>query len=198
MNGRRWMVLAAVVGVSTLSACASQGHDSDETLPTYTPPAWMAEVRAQNEEYANAGVACLAAHGVEGTADNGTFGISYGPQSQGALTHMTDEEADALLTECSESLSLPDYVNNSADEEYDRVLDLRECVIAQGYDMPDAPSREVWTEQWEWTRDAWVPYYHEMTLDPDGLERHKVTVEEMNRLQSICVPSTVGATTVSR
>lgn len=55
MNGRRWMVLAAVVGVSTLSACASQGHDSDETLPTYTPPAWMAEVRAQNEEYANAG-----------------------------------------------------------------------------------------------------------------------------------------------
>lgn len=42
------------------------------------------------------------------------------------------------------------------------------------------------------------PHYHEMTLDPDGLERHKVTVEEMNRLQSICVPSTVGATTVSR
>lgn len=154
----------------------------------YSEPGWMAEVRSQNEEHTLAGIACLQAEGLNADSQSGM------------VTLQVDDElfppgfVDQAWQKCLEEGSPPDYAASATPEsEYERMLDVRVCLIDQGYAIPEPPSREVWIEDYR-TLAPWDPYeVFSGALHP---QMYSVSLEEMKRLQAICTPSMVGSTAV--
>lgn len=185
-----WMI------VVSLAAAGCSGTEPETAVPVaYTEPGWMADVRIQNEEYGRAGAACLRAEGVEPSAEN-EFGVIYrgDPNNPDAPIPAEIQAAyDAAVAICSEQVPAPAFAANSPEVEYDRNLDVRACLIDQGYSMPEAPSREVWVEQFT-AGEPWNPYYNGFADDIEA-PGHHVTPGEMNRLQALCTPSMVGGIT---
>ena len=171
-----------------LTACGSNNTDGVQEDVAYAEPGWMAEVRAQEEEYGRAGAACIRAQGLEPSADD-EFSITYKGVPDNPAPPEIDAAHDAALETCSEQIPPPAYTANSPEAEYDRILDLRACLIDQGYEIPEAPSLDVWTEDFR-TSMPWDPYF---VFDPvPDPPLFSVPPEEITRLQAVCTPSMIG------
>jgi hypothetical protein len=113
-------------------------------------PGWMAQARQENEEYAQAILSCLAEFGVEGSVAIGGGGVSanFATDDKGQPLPGALEIASSAVDECDARVPLPPLWVAPADEaDYQRMLDVRDCLIAQGLDVPEAPSAETWIEQ---------------------------------------------------
>jgi len=121
----------------------------------------MAAARAETEEYTSRFSSCLD-----------EFGVTYDVAAGGAVTTVTrvDESGQAppgiaelntlAMTECDERVPPPSSWSAPADEDaYRRMVDVRNCIVAQGHDLPEPPSLEVWLDQ----HRPWMPY-EQLTL----------------------------------
>lgn len=131
----------------------------------------MAEARLQVEEYQSEMVACLAASGVIGIRAIGGGVIAGYPAYAGPEV---SELVDQAMDDCSEKIDLPAIWRHRPDPDgYQRMIELRECIVFHGFELPAPPSFEVWTEQ------PWFPY----------LELADVPPADLRELVDACPPS---------
>jgi len=115
----------------------------------------MSQVRQENEEYQSGQIACYAEYGLTPVRDMaGGVGFVNLPQDAATQT-LLDKASD----DCNARVPLPvDRQNKTLDDAaYQRMLDLRQCIVAYGYTIPDPPSAQTWEDSSPWT-DAWNPY----------------------------------------
>jgi len=160
--------LVLVTGL--LAGCAIAAPNGSAQA-TWVEPGWMAQVRAENEETETKWIDCLASFGIEGTP---TVGVGWAV----ALGHEDDPpEVQALRAtasrECREQLGFPQLQSLPVDSQaYERMLDTRECLIAQGFDIPTPPSESAWIDD----GGFWNPF--EIILDFHS--------QDFDRLNNIC------------
>ena len=123
----------------------------------------MAQVRQQNEEFQSGQIACYAEYGLTAVRVMGG-GVGF-------VNLPPDEATDALLdlasADCNVRVPLPGYKQDQTltDAAYGRMLELRACIIAHGYGLPEAPSAETWKDSSP-VYEAWNPYW--ALIGPDA------------------------------
>jgi len=136
----------------------------------------MAQVRQENEEYQAGQIACYAEYGFTAVASmGGEVGFWNVPNDAA-----TQELLDAAAADCNARVPSPSYQNDKTltAAAYGRMLDTRACIIAHGYDVPEAPSLETWMDSDPWY-EAWNPYTY---LQPGS----KITQDEVDALDQAC------------
>ncbi len=106
----------------------------------------------ENEEFQSGQIACYAEYGLTPIRTMaGSVGFNNYPQDEVALL-------DKASTDCNNRVPLPEFKLNKTldDAAYQKMLDLRQCIVAHGYPMPEAPSAEVWKDSE--LAYAWNPY----------------------------------------
>lgn len=187
-NPRR--MLFSVVGAGlVLAACSPSPSGDRDDVSEYIAPGWMAQARQEVEAYQSAMMSCFAEFGVEGDpTPGGEVLVSYRGGEDGELAPGVEQLVENALTECSERVALPSLWTAPADADaYQRMLDSRDCLIAQGYEMPEPPSLDAWTES---GFAAWNPY-QELT-GPDVPVQPSLA--EIERLTRECPQVIQGAT----
>lgn len=184
--GHRRLLFSVIGAGLTLAGCSQSGNRDD--VSAYIAPGWMAQARQEVEEYQSAMMACFAEFGVEGDpTPGGEVLVSYRGGEDGELAPGVQELVETALTECSERVALPSLWTAPADADaYQRMLDSRDCLIAQGYEMPEPPSMEAWIES---GFAAWNPY-QELT-GPDAPVQPSLA--EIERLTQECPQVIQGA-----
>lgn len=144
------LVTGAVLAVVT-SGCTSPEATSQADGPVWVEPAWMSEARQAEDEFERALAACMrdAGHPVEIHPGGAVSGLPGGTAADDAFDLCAEQQRDdSPLSD--EQLRL----------QYDRALDTRECLLARGYTISEAPTLETWLEQ---QRDPgpgdWVPFH---------------------------------------
>jgi hypothetical protein len=168
------VALAALV----LSGCGTAVDEPDE--PAYSPPGWMADVLAQDEEYVSAMSTCLEDRGQSVLAHAGTVGIRPPSAEGGEPLPGASELADQAWDECSTLVPAQTYLSDDRELEFDRMLDVIECLEHEGYPLPAPPSREAWV-----SGSAEYSPYAELTEPPDGAG-WGIEVDEVLRVLEIC------------
>lgn len=145
------------VGLALLGGCS--GSAPAPEVSAYVEPGWMAQARQQVEEYQSAMLACLAEHGVQGiVAIGGPVATGGVTDADGNLPAGVQELQEAASKDCNGRVALPALWSAPADDAaYQRMLQVRECVLAQGYEVGEAPSEETWKEQAA-SGTAWSAY----------------------------------------
>jgi len=193
MRYTRGAGVAALGLIAVLVGCSSYSGATETIapeLPAMTPielvapdgwiePAWMAPAREAVAAYQTEFVACLASHGVEGVKAVGSpsvFAIASTDEN-GSTTRESREQAESASVYCSHAVALPAHFPQAPDfqivtspEAYERMLDVRSCLVAHGHDIPDAPEMDTWVRS-SW---PWNPWISESIgalkrSDPDGL-----------------------------
>ncbi|ACZ30612.1 hypothetical protein Xcel_1584 [Xylanimonas cellulosilytica DSM 15894] len=187
-TGRRLLgavlVCSALLGVSACSA----GDDALAGTPEWVEPGWMARARQDVEEYQAAMVACLEEHGVFAHVGVG------GPVLPGVTRPREDAEATGFDIEgdaqrrCGEAIPEPSHwVEQHGPEDYERMLDVRACIVAHGHDLPEPPSMDVWLE----TEFPWNPW-DVLTGQGGGLSPD----DDVSALMRACPQSGAGVLTL--
>ena len=177
-----------------LASACSGGGDGQATA-SWVEPGWMAQARQELEEYQGATLSCLAEHGTEGEVMIGGA-VAGVPQTaaDGAVPPGAQELVDEALVICSEQVPIPSLWTTPADEAaYERVLDVRQCIIAQGYDVEEPPSSETWIEDVSDDGLGWGPY-DRLSPNPEGTG---LPYDELAALMEECPQSGHGMTFAS-
>jgi hypothetical protein len=119
----------------------------------------MAQVRQQDEAYASAMISCYAEYGLDATQIiGGAVGFVDLADDNGQLPPGLEEVLETASEDCNARVPLPDHRGSRTldDASYQRVLELRECIIAHGYEVPEAPSEDTWKDSAPYL--AWNPY----------------------------------------
>lgn len=168
--------------VAILTACGSpfNGSVDSESLGAYVEPLWMAEMRRQLEEFESSLNACVIEAG----------------WADGTGTRTTEDTIDAYTQvhrECSAKV-LPDW--ELFDEaawraDYPRLFDIRDCLIAQGYEIPEPPSEDTWVETALTGAMPWTPFNFVI----DGINNGSIvmTQAEFDELTYQCPQSGAAA-----
>ena len=164
-----------------LSACSPAPIEGEDV--SYSPPAWMADVVAQDEEYMSAMTTCLEDRGQTVVAHGGKVGIETLSDEDGQTLPGVSELADEAWGECSALVPEQAYISDDRDLEYDRMFDTVECLAHEGYPLAAPPSREAWVS-------GSVEYspYAELTETEDG-GSWAVEADEVLRLLEVCPAS---------
>jgi hypothetical protein len=96
-----------------------------------------------------------------------------------------EEVLEAASEDCNSRIPLPDHQGSKALDSvaYDRLVELRACIVAHGYEVPEPPSEETWKDSSP--NAAWNPY--EATFrGPSGT---RVSQDELRRLMEACPQS---------
>lgn len=120
----------------------------------------MAQVRQQDEEYQSAMLNCYAEHGLKGTKASGAgnVGLRNVFDANGQWLPGMQELVEATAKDCNARVPAPDHYHSGLDDaSYQRMLDVRACIIAHGYDVPEPPTAEAWKDSSP-SESAWNPY----------------------------------------
>ena len=138
--------IAFVSGI--VSGCAAQSSaEADAT--EWREPEWFAQVRSYWEYGRNWFAECLAEYGVVGdeVIGSGLATVTSGPEK----SPEEHEARSAALWACSDryDYEVPENEQPFSDEPigeaaYLRMLDTRECVIHNGFDIPEPPPMDNW------------------------------------------------------
>ncbi|MDR2723557.1 MAG: hypothetical protein LBB54_07540 [Cellulomonadaceae bacterium] len=155
-------------------------------------PGWMAQARQEIEEYNTAYMSCLTEFGVEGgLIVGGGVALKEPVDENGAPLPGMREQNEAAMTECDSRVAVPEIWTLPADgETYQRMIDVRECLLSEGYAVPEPPSAEVWMEQGQ-KGPAWSPYVA-IFSDPDSPDFIHISEDELSRLNAVCQQSGNG------
>lgn len=183
--GRAGLALALAFGLLALGGCAAP--DDGEVAAEWEEPGWMAQVRQQDEAYQSAMIACFAEYGLEGTRQiGGGVGFHF-TTDDGSIPEIppgVQEIIDAASEDCNARVSPPDHWSSVLDEaSYERLIDLRECIVAQGYDVPEPPSAQVWIDSG--LEAAFNPY----AVLLDGSSGFRIPEDELRSLMEACPQS---------
>jgi hypothetical protein len=178
--GCRVFAAAAAAFLASISLVGCGGSPADEAMPDWVEPGWMATVRQQYEEYVIAERACYGEHGVKG--DENPFGGPIAIVWDNSVPGMR-EIVDIAAAECDHIVG-PDIWYADADQaSYLRMLDTRECLIAQGYEIAEPPSKDVWIEQ----PSPWNPYETILSFSSPIFQR--LSRDELQQLVTDCPQS---------
>lgn len=175
----------ALVGLGALTACAVT-DDGLEPAEGWTEPGWMAKARQQEDAYAQGMISCYAEYGLEATRILGGAVVILSETDNGEdLSDGSDERLDLAATDCNSRIAVPDHraTKTLDDASYQRVLEVRECILAHGHDAPEPPSLQTWKDSSPMS--AWNPYV-EMFGGPDGAS---ITQKELRSLLTACPQS---------
>jgi len=145
----------------------------------------MAQARQQLEESQNALISCYEANGMAGYVDVGIGGVvAFGwERNPDGSDPPGLRELAAAADEACAGIPQPEFWNAPIDQNaYERMLDTRRCLIAQGYAIPEPPSSEVWLEQDQ--ASAWNPY--SVLMDRSDPNRIEITNDELRELLDRC------------
>lgn len=125
--------------LAALVACSGSGIETTTTQPTAAT--WYSVI-----ERAEATVACMREEGVDAELSE-PFGVLY-PDLPGM---------ENVYNQCSEKIdrTMPFPPPMSAEESYDAWREAADCLRELGFDIPPAPSIEVWREE---SNENWDPY----------------------------------------
>ncbi|WP_099332688.1 hypothetical protein [Actinomyces minihominis] len=155
----------------------------------------MATARQQVEESRLAMLSCLETQGVAAPdalssqvraaiTSTGMVGVSTPTDSEGKTDPAQAALAEAASEYCSGQVTEPGLLTGAVNEEmYQRVLDTRACLIDQGYEIPEAPSAQVWIDSVTGA-SAYSPYV--VFSDRSSAYYVEVSWEELSRLNSVC------------
>lgn len=162
--------------------------DSAQPVGAYVEPGWMAQVRQDVERYTSEMLACLDEFGVTGIVAIGGRVAGGGiTDDKGNLPPGVRELQEKAFAECNARVEPPSAWGAPADAAaYARMLDVRACLIAQGRELPEAPSEEAWIEQAA-TGLPWNPY--QVLVDP---EAPRIPDAELAALMQTCPQSGQG------
>lgn len=183
-SGSPIAVLAVVLGIA--------GCSSPEESPSpeeYTEPAWMAQVRAQDEEYTTAMTACLKGKGQNPAVSGGMVGLSH---AAGATVESSAADrgiAERAWEECSAQIPEQDYKSSGSWGGYSQLLDIQTCLTHEGYELPEPPSEEAWAEANSGSR--YEPHSYLLTLTVDGKRVHSPS--DFHRMVDACPMGTVSS-----
>jgi len=104
----------------------------------------MAQFRQDVEAFQLAYLACYAEHDIIAPGDPTGW-----PELTWDVTEIGRQEIiEQAIADCGARLGTLDWFDQPLDAtRYQRMLDSRECLIADGHDVPPAPSQDVWIEQ---------------------------------------------------
>ena len=145
----------------------------------------MAQARQEVEVYQNAMISCLEEFGVRGIATiGGTVGTGGLVDDDGLQPAGAEELRSKAFDECHDRVPAPHLWDAPLDRNsYDRVIESRDCLIAHGIEVREAPTFEVWRDQ----SVPWSP--HEVLYDLVG----QLSDEELHALVSACPQPGGGA-----
>lgn len=172
-------VCALVLGAVALSGCVADDYESLESPVGWEEPGWMAQVRQQDEEYVSAMEACYDEYGLESTRTIGAGGVGFVNLPSDPATQELLEKAAA---DCNERIPRPAHSETQAFDEptYDRMVAVRECITAHGYETPEPPSFQTWRDTTP-SHLAWSPYRALV-----GPEAAGITDDELRALNDAC------------
>ncbi|ACZ30615.1 hypothetical protein Xcel_1587 [Xylanimonas cellulosilytica DSM 15894] len=143
----------------------------------------MAQVRQADEEFQSAMIACYAEFGLESVRSigGGTVGMVNLIDETGQVPAGVQARVDAAAAECNARVPLPEHQSWAFDgAAYQRMIELRECIVAHGFEVPEAPSEEAWKDSEP--ASAWNPY--EAMLG--GARGASTTQDEVAALMTAC------------
>lgn len=182
---RAVQALVAVAACGTLLGGCTASTGQSEPGGTYTPPAWMAQAAQRNEFQGQAMVECLAAAGIQATADpDGGIGSKM-PEATSKKQADAQTEVQEVQTEaCYQQVEarLGSATQLSSAQQYGQMVDTFQCLRAQGHsDLGDPPSEAAWTDAFRNSSDVWSPYGQLYAANPD------ISETEWKDLKAVCV-----------
>ena len=134
-----------VAVVSLLLAGCAADVTASNSGTGWVEPAWMSQMRQEQEIFERSMTSCFDQHGVESRIALGGGVTTPGPVDDSAevLSHLY-----AVWMECHEQIGLPSMWLMAPDEEaYSMMLDVRECIMYFGFEVDEPPAFAVWAEQ---------------------------------------------------
>jgi len=180
MRIKKFITPLLLVGTLLLSACATPAEAFSPV--DWVEPGWMAAARQSVEEYQTAFMACLAERGVVGVSSltSATVGISAPRGADGNFDRALHDLGTAANNYCLETIPWPEhypqppnFTIHTSPEAYERMLDVRNCLIAHGIEVPEPPTMERWME----SSMPWSPWN-----TPDIMQRHELFLHELSRV----------------
>ncbi|HLS15659.1 MAG TPA: hypothetical protein VK095_14205 [Beutenbergiaceae bacterium] len=175
---KRRNTVAGLLAVGALMLAGCQQSDADVD---WTEPSWVAEQRAEQEEYMTSLQSC-----VEGRGWNVTITPEGGVEEPFDNDEVDDWEEDKFA--CLESLGYdaePTYDEERIRLLYSRLIDTRECLVTHGHDLPAPQDEETYVEntlrlmqEGDAGGDIWHPYNHDSF--------HELDREELEELEAQC------------
>jgi hypothetical protein len=140
----------------------------------------MARARQESDEYDRSLTACFTEFGVESFPIVGG-GVATGTtlDADGNYPPGQEELINTALEECDKRVQPPvSRASSLTPEAYAKTLEVRACVIAHGFELPEPPTLDVWLEQEEF---AWNPYTVLMdpTITPKDRQPTRQQLEEL-------------------
>ena len=177
-SGRRILtaLFAPLAFVALLGGCVQAGEASElhgaesrasvsvepRIIGDWAEPGWMAQVRQEMEEYQIGQLACFAEHGMQGAVTSSGLVIRCVSENEDdSRTQL--EHGWAVIRECDERFPIPSIWVSRDEAAYERLLDVRECIIVHGADVSEPPSLQTWLEM---DYPVWNPF--DYVLDSGG------------------------------
>ncbi|MDR0481865.1 MAG: hypothetical protein LBH13_01690 [Cellulomonadaceae bacterium] len=140
----------------------------------------MARARQESEEYDRQWEACLSEFGVESvTMVGGGVAMNIATDDDGNQLPGQEELVHVASEACEDRIERPASLDGTnTPEAYAKTLEVRACVIAHGFELPEPPSQEVWIEHDE---SAWNPFTVLMdpTITPTDQQPTREQLEEL-------------------
>jgi len=153
----RWALLGAVCGI--LAGCGSSVTDAEPL--EWVEPDWFAQVRADQIRIRQWFNDCLVDQGAPESDEIIGSGWAQGhvdgteTAEEIAVFMAAHETCGALFLESDENPLFADEPIGEA--AYQRMLETRECVIHNGFDIPEPPPLENWVAMQErWGAFGWI------------------------------------------
>lgn len=116
----------------------------------------------------------------------GNVGFLNLADESGQIPRSIEERLQAASADCNVRVPVPEYKSSVfGDAAYRRMIELLECIAAQGFETPDPPSLEAWLESGANAASAWNPYTEMFA----GSTVSDTTQEERRRLMETCPQS---------
>jgi hypothetical protein len=151
---REYAGIVSVAMIAALAGCSPGGDDPSITQPTTPPPASVSTETTPPsagaadpwEHYIRDMVRCLTDKGWD--IDDG--GDGYGVHGGVPLAQVDQFDADKDACQARfgyDQLPGPSVSHDEAEDIYDLLLGVADCVRALGYDVPPPPSKQAFVEQ---------------------------------------------------
>lgn len=143
----------------------------------------MAQVRQQDDAYQAAMISCYAEYGLTAvrTIGGGSVGFVDLADDSGQMPPGVEAVVEKASADCNERVPAPEHRSSGLDHAaYQRMLDLRRCIVAHGYDVAEPPSEQTWQDADPGS--AWNPY----TAAFGGGSGEQVSQDELRSLMTAC------------
>lgn len=139
---------------------------------SWEEPAWMAQARLDLEEYQLRTLACLREGGFDGMiALGGLVSIhipvdEHGNEAPGQL-----DLGMSVAARCHDAVPQPPLWESPQDEAaFERMLEVRDCLLAHGFDPGEPPSLDVWIDEFvPWNPRAELSAFADYEIALDAL-----------------------------